>query len=123
MEKLDAGVDVKVFKADGTDETVKVRQIPLKDYKRGFAASDDEFATVGLIVERDEAWVYSLTPDSYELLLEEGHKVNKSFFAFCARRHAELVERLNQMRPEMAKAALEKISSLGSPARVPRPVS
>lgn len=122
MEKLEAGKTAKVIKVDGTEEEVKIRQVPLKDYKKGFTICEDEISRVGFICAKDEAWVYSLTPESYEMLAVETEKVNTHFFAFCARQQQELTARINQMRPEIAQAAIERLSSAGSQPRVPRPV-
>ena len=70
--------------ADGTvpsPAAIKVRQIPVRDYETGFPLVDDEPALVGFVCGKDKAWALTLTPDSFEEVLDTGREVNtKGFF-------------------------------------------
>jgi len=77
-------------------EQVRVRQIPLRDYERGFGVVTDEIALSGFLCGRDRNWALTLAPQSHELVISTGREVNaEGFFAFAARR-ADQIEKQNQ---------------------------
>jgi hypothetical protein len=115
-------------------EQVRVRQIPIRDYERGFALVHDEIALAGFLCGKDRAWALTLAPQSYELVLAAGKEVNeKGFFAFAGRRAAELAEKeqaamvvglqIAQEHPELLEKAMRNAGpawsgpSLASPPR------
>jgi hypothetical protein len=114
---------------------VRVRQIPIREYERGFQLVQDEIALAGFLVAAprqsaadpcncSRAWALTLTPQSYELVLATGREVNeKGFFAFARRRAAEQAEKeqaamavglqIAREHPDLLEAAM----NLGAPAR------
>jgi hypothetical protein len=85
-------------------QELKVRQIPIRDYARGFTLVEVEPALVGFLgagrdgvpPSHDKAWALTLAPDSYEEILAAGREVNaRGFFAFC-QRHTEALEKKQQ---------------------------
>lgn len=141
-DTLMGGRDLTVAHADGSTETVHVRQLPLRDYERAWALLEDEIAWTAYCVAgpdgpagppRTRAWAESLTPASYEALYAAAREVNaQGFFAWSGRRQARLeaqqaraLELLAQLPPEAQKLALEvgsrAATSPTSPPTSPRP--
>ncbi len=130
---LNAGHEIEVIYTDGNSEFVLVRQIPVKDYSRGFAIVEDETALVAFLVSgpapqapspppgaylgfMPKPWAETLAPQSYERILEVGKEVNaRGFFAYCGRQAAAATERLRtqvaalaQLPPDVMKLAMEQ---------------
>jgi hypothetical protein len=117
-------------------EEIRVRQIKLKDYERGFALIDDEIALAAFCVDpgRDKDWVETLTAESYEELHTVVEEVNaKGFFVYAARRSQQLkadqertITAMAGMSPEAMRLAYEigsrSASGHTSPGPRPRPV-
>ena len=114
-------------------EEIRVRQIKLKDYERGFSLIGDEIALAAFCVHpaRDKAWAETLTPESYEALHAAAEEVNANgFFVFAARRARQIHEEqerqiaaMSAMPPEAMKLAFElgNKSVSGSTLPGPRP--
>jgi len=115
-------------------ESVKVRQIPVREYDAGFALLQDEPALVGFLCARPKQWVLTLTPDSYEEALVTGREVNaRRFFTFCQRRteqiekqDAAMIGAMVSLPEDKLRMALElgrkSMSPTTSPGFVPPPV-
>lgn len=135
-DTLNAGIEAEVVYADGKSEFIHIRQIPVKDYPKGFAVADQEAALVSFLVSgpapagsttvypaagqyfgfRPAAWAESLAPESYESVLARGKEVNAGgFFAYCGRQTAAAQEKLRvqiaamaQLPPDVMKLAMEQ---------------
>jgi len=133
-DTLNAGIEAEIIYAAGNSEFVHIRQIPVKDYPKGFSLVENEAALVSFMVSgpapqtpdprpqtqylgfRPAAWAESLAPDSYEHVLLRGREVNdKGFFAYCGRQATAAQEKLRvqiaamaQLPPEVMKLAMEQ---------------
>ena len=118
---LNGGVMLTVlFESAGAEGpvngSVKVRQIPVRDYDAGFPFIADEPAMVGFLCGQNKAWALTLTPASFEEILETGREVNeKGFFTHCQRRmeriqkeQAALYGALATLPQETVKLMMEK---------------
>ena len=72
---------------DGTTETVKVRQLPIRLLPQYLAAIDDEPKLVELLCDKPAGWSDNLRLESHEAILAAGEELNsESFFAWLRRR-------------------------------------
>ena len=94
---------------------IKVRQIPVRDYDKGFALVADEIAFAGFLCDQKREWALTLAPESLEAVLAAGTEVNdRGFFSSC-RRHTELAQRqqgemlamMGQLPPDALKVMVE----------------
>jgi len=106
VEKFEAmvgGVELTVKKIDGTEEKIKVRQVPIRRMAQYAVAIQDEGSLAKLFTEKDDQWIDSLTPESFEQIVEEGERLNSFFFArWIARQNAraeKLLPALQEQRP------------------------
>jgi hypothetical protein len=104
--------------ADGSPAAaaeVKVRQIPVRDYERGFVLVSDEVALAGFLCGKDKAWALTLAPESFEEVLATGREVNeRGFFSHCQRltertekQNAAMIGVMATLPPETMKLAIE----------------
>lgn len=108
-------------------ETVKVRQIPVRDYDAGFVLADDEAALAGFLCGKDRPWALTLTPESFEEVLETGREVNQRGFFSCYQRRSdrarkqetEAMARIAALPFETQKLILENGQKLASPTTSP----
>ena len=135
-DALNAGIEAEIVYAAGNSEFIHIRQIPVKDYPKGFSLVENEAALASFLVSgpppagsatvypaagqyfgfRPPAWAESLAPESYELILARGREVNKNgFFAYCGRQSAAAQDRLRtqiaamaQLPPDVMKLAMEQ---------------
>ena len=135
-DTLNAGIEAEVIYAAGNSEFVHIRQIPVRDYPKGFSLVENEAALVSFLVSgpapsgcasplpaagqylgfRPPLWAESLAPASYEHILARGREVNENgFFAYCGRQTTAAQEKLRvqiaamaQLPPEVMKLAMEQ---------------
>lgn len=120
METLLGGRTITVNKEDSSTEEVKVRQLPLREYEKAFLVYDDEFAFAALVCERSKEWAQTLSPESYEELASACQEVNaKGFFSYAQRQQKKLMDRLNSVKPEVLRMAVEKASNASPPGLRP----
>lgn len=143
-ETLFGGRLVTICLAGGQTEEVRVRQVPLADYEKGFTLLGDEMALTAFICGKPMNWLTgepgtrnaepgtsvaaAVTPESYELLRTTAAEVNeRGFFAWSARRaqreqetQARMVSAMATLPPETLKMALEA-GAMGSAARTTLP--
>ena len=112
-------------------ESIKVLQIPVRDYDAGFGFVADEVALVAFLCGKPREWALTVAPDSFEEILTTGREVNaKGFFSFCQRRtehlereNAALIGAMATLPPETMRLAmqigLEKQSQSRSPILSP----
>lgn len=135
---LFAGLTAAVVHEDGSTETVKVRQLPLRTYETAMQLLNDEFAITAFCVERttdkgpltaDKNWILTLQPESYSELVSKSEHVNKSgFFVYAARQtekqRRESQELIQGLDPDRLKALSELgRSALANGSPRPRPIS
>ena len=121
--------------AEPVAESVKVRQIQVRQYEAGFTLVKDEAALVGLLCGKEKTWALTLTPESYEDVLETGREVNRrGFFTYCQRRmeqdekqNAAMIGVMANLPPETLKLAMEmgrrSTSPTLPPGFVPQPAA
>lgn len=113
---LTGGTELVALFSDGTHETVKVRQLPVRLLPKYLEAQNDEPAMVALFVDRPAEWVDCLSLKSFVAILEEGERMNADdFFAWFGR----MVRRAERLVPgssgELGKAKASP-SPIGSPS-------
>lgn len=136
MTTLMGGKIITVFfeqesaEAEARSAEIKVRQIPIRDYEAGFKCHTDEVALVGFLVGKDREFALTLTPESYEAIIETGKEVNeKGFFSFCRRRIAVNQDRETQTAVAFAQLPAEARNALMAeavklnPSSVPSSIS
>lgn len=129
------GMTFTVTHEDGSTESVKVRQLPMRHYETAYQLIRDEIALTAFCCERstdkgpliaDKPWALTLQPESYEQLQDAARKVNeKGFFSYARRRNeserAEKQETL-EMMAGIDPATLRSLAELGaSRSTVPSP--
>jgi hypothetical protein len=121
MQTLKGGREVTVTLETGETEVVIVRQFSLKQYDQALLIHEDEIALNGLACGKDKNWASSLSPESHEELVNIVREVNeKGFFPFAQRTYPKIVARLNSVKPEVLRAAIEKASQPLPPGLLPR---
>ena len=113
LETALGGIDITVGHLDGTTETVKVRQLPVKDYKRALKSLADETTWLALVVDRNPVWVEGLHPASYRALAEAAEAQNADFFAWSARQ----TRRVEMLMPGAMTRAMAEASTSASGSR------
>lgn len=98
------GVEVEVKYLDDRTERVKVRQLAVKSMDRYLEVFGNEAEAIALFCERDQAWVESLTPESFDAIIEKIEELNLPLFRNWYRR---LMARSEIMNPGLVKQAQE----------------
>jgi hypothetical protein len=88
-------------------ETVKVKQLPVKQYPAYLAALDDETAMAALLTGKTQDWVENLDAPSHELLVSTGDRINRDFFGRWAERQRN---RRELLVPGLSARMLENLS-------------
>lgn len=96
QEAMLGGVDLTVKKLDGSTETIKVRQLPVRLMARYAAAVQDEPEQIRLFTDRDMKWVESLSDDSFVAIVKEGQRMAEPFFSDWLTRQRQLAGVINQ---------------------------
>lgn len=132
---LVGGIDLSITKLDGSTESVKVRQLPVKLFPQYLATMLDEQKQVELLCDRQPGWADTLTPDSHELIVMEGEKLNRDFFSRWLQRKKErealipkpstgevvaMLEAINRANPALLEDLMQKATSQTS---LPKPQS
>ena len=131
---LNGGLDLRVLFEKPSPEaaapapaSIKVRQIPVREYEAGFRHLKDEAALVGFLCGKDKTWALTLTPDAFEEILELGTEVNERGFFTSARRRADREQKeqaawvavLATLPQETVKLAMEAGLANQNPSRSP----
>lgn len=115
---LRGGKDVSLITADGSAESVFVRELPVRKLSDWLAAQDDEAAMVKLVTGRDDGWVDSLDRDSFLAVVDAATELNQAFFGGLVRRRMARTETLMPgfaAKVQEAATAPRPSSSHGSP--------
>lgn len=119
---INGGTDLEVTLLDGSTETVKVRQLPIKSMESYLHSFADESKVVGLFTDKSEEWAAQLTPASHTAIMEKGEEINRPFFVAWYQRRMARIELLNPgfsknlsgIVDRAASAAIAKSESAGS---------
>jgi hypothetical protein len=79
-ETLYGGVELEVNLVAGGTEKVFVRQIPIRLMPQMMANLENENQLVELFCDRPKGWSDSITPESFEKVVQEGERMNTDFF-------------------------------------------
>jgi len=115
------GVEISVAHLDETTETVKVRQLPIKDMPRYMACFEDEEKTVELFCAQSPGWASALSRESFEEILTKGEELNLDFLERHAARSQKRREKIMPgMAEKIMQAALSRLpnGSASSPSNV-----
>ncbi|HEY3857364.1 MAG TPA: hypothetical protein VGO67_23510 [Verrucomicrobiae bacterium] len=99
---------VSITLADGSTETVQVKELGLKDMKNYLSIIDDEEKIIALCTGKPDNWVQALPLDSAVKIAEADLEVNGEFFqGWMVRRilrlermHPGIIERLQQPKTQ-----------------------
>lgn len=105
MITLMGGTELVVQKVDGSSETVKVLQLPIKLFPRLRGCLQDEGAQAELYCGKEKGWSDLLTPASHEEVITTGERINRDFFL-------RWVERLKARETYVPKADPSEIAML-----------
>lgn len=94
METLNGGSNLTAHYKDGTCETVKVRQLPIRLLPDYLKTVDDECARLELLCDKPAGWSDKLTQESHVDLLTAGEGLNNDSFFAWLRRRVQRQERL-----------------------------
>ena len=84
---INGGVEITVMRLDGAEETVKVRQVPLRHMAQYGSAQGDEAKIIEVVTNKPAEWVDGLTQESQERLVEIGEQLNLDpFYRWSERR-------------------------------------
>lgn len=86
-------IDVPITLADGSADTVRMRELPVKLFEQAGEVMMNELQFVELVAAKPRGWAETLTPESLTQVAEAAEEVNGNFFAYSARRLKKL-ERL-----------------------------
>ncbi len=89
------GEDLQVTKRDGSQETVRVRELKISELPKYSMVIDDEAKTAELLCGKEAGWADSLTRESLVAVIEKGDGLNMDFMARWTER------RLNRTRKMM----------------------
>ena len=117
FETLLDGKQVELHYLDGTSEFVLIRKIGIRKLSVLAQVWGNEPKEIALYAGKNEAWVETLTDESFETAIEEGRLLNTKAFAKWFRRQAQTMEALGQS--PMIKELTEKILSDLKPSPSP----
>ena len=92
FETVMGGADLVVRHRDGTDDTVKVLQLPIADYPRLLASLENEEAQLELYCGKPTGWAGTLSLQSHNALMEKAEELNGDFFSRWAKRRLAKME-------------------------------
>lgn len=102
--------------ADGREEHVVVRQLPIRMFGELLAALDDECRMISLATGKPLEWVHGLPPDQHERLIGEVDRLNADFFSrWLARRQ----RRLETLVPNLGDRLLSQVFRSDDGSRKP----
>lgn len=104
LTQLVGGEELDIRYADGREERVKVRVLPVKERERYLEVMNDEAAQVELFCAREKGWAETLAPESYDAIADKGQELNLPLFQNWYRR---LKGRSEAMNPGVLAKATE----------------
>jgi len=94
MKTILGGHEIEVTFADGSKETVKVRQLPVKLMSKYAIAIGDDSAAIELYCDKPPGWADTLSGDSYNAVADMGLDLNSDFFRAWFQRRMKIAESL-----------------------------
>jgi hypothetical protein len=91
---LTGGNEFSITKRDGTNETVFVRQLAIKEFPKFLQVQDDELEMIDFACGKTKGFAETLSPESHEALIAQIEKVNGDFFSRWLARRRTRVERI-----------------------------
>lgn len=91
-------------------EDVRIRQLPVGTFPKAFQIHANEEQMVALYADRPVEWVQRLHPASYNLIAQEGRRLNVDFFAYCDRQAKSQMEEVRRVAPELHVEILRKVA-------------
>jgi hypothetical protein len=86
---LTGGHEFTVTKRDGTNETVFVRQLAVKEFPKFLQTQDDELEMIDFVCGKTKGFAETLSNEGHEALVAEIEKVNGDFFSRWLKRRNE----------------------------------
>ncbi len=113
------GQDIEVTLQNGTRETVKVRKVPLRQLQLLGSAWGREGDEIRIYTQKTDAWVDTLSEESFEEIINIGRNLNEGPFAKWVKRNSRalsvLGEDVNQkMMTAAATAAVQALAKQSS---------
>ena len=121
FEIISGGVEIKVKHLDNSEETVKVRQLPLRHIAEYGNIQSDEAKVIELVTGKPGDWVDGLSVESQEALIELGESLNFGPFYRWTERRLKANERLEPLASRVSPSAISAPPS--APVAVTRPSS
>lgn len=97
-ETLLGGANRQVTRPDGSDESVRIRQLHVRHFPAYAECLLDEPRMVELLCEKPLHWADTLTIDDFEAIIREGARLNADFFGRWAARRQATIESLTRAR-------------------------
>ncbi len=133
LNTLLGAAEYTAIKRDGPSEPIKIKQLPVRSLPAYRMALNNEVELVKLVTGKDDAFIDSLSNESFERIVEIGEELNRDFFGrWLARQKkredvlpksspAETLELLSVMEktsPDLFKKIVES-AGLTSPTTSP----
>jgi hypothetical protein len=112
------GVELEVTHLDGTNETVKVRQIPISKVQQLLFALGvaNEADCLELYCDKPKGWADTLIGASVNAVADKGQEINLPFFGAWSRRQAKWREAFATNQADEANKPPDKASASASSA-------
>ena len=111
LDTITGGRDIVAKYQDGTTETVRIKQVSIRQMDKYLATIDDEPGRIEFSVGKDAGWADKLTLESHTELIEAVEDVNSnSFFGWLRRRIARQEKLAPGSSGELGKSVLQSAS-------------
>jgi hypothetical protein len=94
MTTILGGAEMEVTLIDGSKETVKVRQLPVKLMQQYAAAIADDSDAIALYCDKPKEWAETLSGASFNAVADFGLELNQDFFRAWFQRRMRIAESL-----------------------------
>ena len=109
LTTLLGGEELTLTQLDGATETVRVRQLAVRQLPQMLGALEDEARLVELYCDKPPGWADTLARASHEALIAAGERINGDIFARWVERRRKNQERLPRQNPEEQAAVLSAV--------------
>jgi hypothetical protein len=108
------GVELEITHLDGSQETVKVRQIPISKINSFIMSLGDEAVTIEFYCDKEKGWADTLTTQSASEVADKGQELNLPFFVAWFRRQAKW--RQGQAQGGIGEPGIKTETPTGTPS-------
>jgi hypothetical protein len=98
------GKEIEIKYQDGSTQTIKVRELPIKKLDEFLQKIGDEDACIELYANQSAGWAATLSRESWEAVLDLGESLNLDFFM---RRAKARIERQEKLMPGLKQKIIE----------------